>query len=231
MIVRIFCFLFSFVLMFQTCDVEARVSQSLLNRAIKTPERYAQDMETLVSYLTENIKDDYDKAKVIAYWIASHVVYDNFLYYKGKVVRLREGVSCKDDLGDIFTTRTGVCCDYAELFAQMGAMAGLDVKFISGYASSEKPSLGLSDKKSGNYSHAWNSFKYKNKDILVDTTWMATGNLRKTGSTCHAHNQAIKKWMQSFNSRSYVFDVNDEWFDFGKNRRLKKTHIEEQPKR
>ena len=54
----------------------------------KTPRDKEQTLTSLVSYLIKPLDDDYDKAKAIAFWIAGHINYDEYLYNNGQTTKL-----------------------------------------------------------------------------------------------------------------------------------------------
>ncbi|MBP5352420.1 MAG: hypothetical protein J6Y91_01475 [Alphaproteobacteria bacterium] len=67
---KIFLFLLFFCCFFQ---ISTGYADRLENRAFNAPASVSKSKHSLVSYLTQNIEDDHDKLRVIAYWIASHI--------------------------------------------------------------------------------------------------------------------------------------------------------------
>lgn len=63
----------------------------------------------------------------------------------------------------VFHSRIGVCGDYASLLSELGKYAGLDVKYVTGYARS----WGASDQ---GY-HAWNVAHVGDQYLMIDATW------------------------------------------------------------
>jgi transglutaminase/protease-like cytokinesis protein 3 len=63
----------------------------------------------------------------------------------------------------VFHSRIGVCGDYASLLAELGKYAGIDIKYVTGYARS------WGDDDEGY--HAWNVAKVGDKHLMIDVTW------------------------------------------------------------
>lgn len=180
--------------------------------ATHTPRKVEDNISTLVAHLVKPLDDDYDKAKMIAYWIASHINYDEYLYNNGgttKLIKRYKGQSARE----LLKSRVGICGDFAELFVEMCRKAGIKAYEVQGYAYPAGHSLTLSQKKSSG--HAWNYFKYKNRKILVDTTFMAHGRTGvKGGARNLAHKRALKEIKYDNKYKSQTNDFDEFYFDF-----------------
>lgn len=109
------------------------------------------------------VKDGMDKKTAvnkIAKWLSKNISYD-YTY---------KGANCK-----FFSTRKGVCRDYAAAFVKMCQIANInDVQYITGQ--------GYSSKSWG--SHAWCRVKISGTWYWIDPTWMSTTkNTKKYGLT------------------------------------------------
>jgi transglutaminase/protease-like cytokinesis protein 3 len=178
----------------------------------KTPRKYENNLSSLVSFLVKPLDDDYDKAKAIAFWIASRINYDEYLYNNGGSTKLRykyKGQTPKE----LILSRVGICGDFAELFKTMCKRAGVKAYTVSGYAYPSK--IRLSTKVKNNSGHAWNYFVYKGKKIYVDTTFMAKG---RTGVNRRAnnlnHNRALKQIKRENKYKSEINEFDEFYFDF-----------------
>ena len=62
----------------------------------------------------------------------------------------------------VFRSRVGVCGDYASLLSELGKYAGLDVKYVTGYARTWDDDVGY---------HAWNVAHVGDQYLMIDATW------------------------------------------------------------
>ena len=213
---KVITFFLVFFLFVFTCNnlYATNYPSSRIKRyAIHTPRKVENDVATLTRYLTEPLDDDYDKAKIIAFWIASHINYDEYLYSNGKtskLIRKYHGQTPQQ----LLKSRVGICGDFAELFNEMCKKAGIQSEEVHGYAYPKKMHL-TNRQKRANFGHAWNYFNYRGKKIYVDTTFMAGGVTgTKGGSHDFAHNQALRKIKSDNRRRSKVNNFDERYFDF-----------------
>ena len=85
MIKRLSLLIFSVIFCLTTfcchaANVRRYTSAQIKSYVDNTPRNVENNIAPLVRYLTKPFNDDYDKAKAIAYWIASRIYYDDFLY-------------------------------------------------------------------------------------------------------------------------------------------------------
>lgn len=169
------------------------LSDSALDSRAKTlPSDYSTTKEQLVEALTRGLTTPADKARVIAGWIAYQVDRNGYEYDQ----RIR--ASNDNDLADnpipndVFKTRIGTPAEFAQLYAELATLAGLEVAVIEGYAGHNVPSRRYSGKlmkalepninklRGGTYHlqryrAAWNAVKINGKWNLLDTYWMVKG--------------------------------------------------------
>ena len=188
-------------------------SERIKRYAMNTPRKVENDVSVLTRHLVKPLDDDYDKAKMIAFWIASHINYDEYLYSNGKtskLIRKYHGQTPQQ----LLKSRVGICGDFAELFNEMCKKAGIQAEEVHGYAYPKKVHL-TNRQKRANFGHAWNYFNYRGKKIYVDTTFMAGGVTgTKGGSHDFAHNRALRKIKSDNRHRSKVNDFDEKYFDF-----------------
>ncbi|HEY8421931.1 MAG TPA: transglutaminase-like domain-containing protein [Thermoclostridium sp.] len=96
--------------------------------------------------LTDGLSNNFDKVKAVYRFIVSNMEYDyNFGSKMDKPY--------VPDIEKTYTTRKGVCYDFASLFAAMLRTQGIPVKLVKGYSNNIE-----------GY-HAWN-------EVLIDGTWV-----------------------------------------------------------
>ena len=197
------------------------------------PRNIEKDLGQLTRYLVRPYNDKYDKAKAIAFWIASHVVYDGFIFKdKPNAFGYNEMTSFGKKYGgqhawELAESRVGICEDYSELFMDMAIRAGIRAKIETG----KIRRVGEEYKhipKRFDLEHAWNSFKYNGRDIYVDVTWMANGPkmMPENGNliTESQHNRAVKKRKKENRKESRIYPINPYYFDFDYDKYNKDSH-------
>ena len=127
---------------------------------------------------------------------------------------------------DILQYRTGICTDFAELFADMAKRAGIpDVEYVTGYVLENQRNIkniyAENDLK-GQTGHAWNRVRLGKRTFFVDTTFMARGHIgeyriRATSSLQHKSDLKKREFERDADTR-----VNDFFFDFTPKQELKK---------
>lgn len=176
------CLLFfthSFASSFDTLDTKAK----------NTPYSKAKTKSTLVEYLTQDLKSDKDKARILAAFLVYQM--DHNLYADVQTKRASQRIRKAEFNIDTvpFQTRVGRAKDYAELYQELGQMAGLNIVTIYGYAGKKVPSgpylptnnlsdtpVGKIDKRLAyplqQYASAWNAVMIDGEWFLVDTYMM-----------------------------------------------------------
>lgn len=166
-----------FMLLIVPCSYAQQYSSKQIAAYVRSaPSDVERNLAPLVKYLTEPFDNDYDKAKSIAFWIASHIYYDSYLYNgaDNKDTYLRKSYQ-EQSPSKLLKSRVGICVDYAALFQAMCRKAGITARTVNGYA--YPAHLALSSAVKRNYAHSWNYFYYRGQKIYVDTTFMAGGSL------------------------------------------------------
>lgn len=223
--VKIIKFILAFVLfVFIVGDAYAiHYPSSRIKRfATNTPREVENNLYTLTKYLVKPLNDDYDKAKMIAFWIASHINYDEYLYNDGATTKLIKTHKAQSS-DELLESRVGICGEFATLFNDMCRIAGIRSRIITGYAYPSR--LRLRNKERKNAAHAWNYFLYKGKRIYVDTTFMAKGKTSpRRRATEVSHKRALQKVQHDNEDKSQINDFNDFYFDFSYKDEMKKSH-------
>jgi len=114
--------------------------------------------------ITAGTATDKDKAKALYVWVGSQVAYD---WHKANLYE-QKGIWEEQKPEQTFTTKKGVCIDYARLYAVMARSVGLSVKVVTG--------VGY-DGEGGYGPHAWNEVYLTegNRWVPLDCTWYSTG--------------------------------------------------------
>ena len=177
-----------------------------------TPRKVENYIPSLAKYLSEPFDNNYDKAMAIAFWIASRISYDNYLYNNGETSNLRNNYRGQNP-NKLIRSRAGICGDFADLFVALCRSAGIQAREVVGYAYPYGKRVSSAQKK--NYGHAWNYFLYKGKKVYVDTTWMARGKTGVKGSQNHQNRRrALNKIKRENRLESAINSFDDYYFDF-----------------
>lgn len=215
-------------------SAEARIDGKVRSHVNKIPRDYEDSIDTLVPYLIKPYDNDYDKAAAIATWIASRVVYDQFLYNRGRPTEIfekqlknsnEENTATAEEQKDILISRVGTCKDYAALFVRMCQAAGIQAGTVGGYIvrNKNRPKASMTV----NNSHVWNYFMYQGRKVYVDTTWMAGGKLPySTRISEERREKQIGKFEKLNKKRSKIYPVNDYYFDFDYDKERHDFHYE-----
>ena len=210
------------ILMFPIAAVyaEGRIE----NHAFNTPVSVETNRQALANHLTRPFSNDYDKLKAIAYWIASHIAYDGYKYNSGKIDAKESRYEY-----DILQYRTGICEDFAKLFADLANRAGIrGVEYVTGYVLENqriiKSIYGNRDVK-GETGHAWNRVKLNGRTFFVDTTFMARGHIggdkiRPAASLKHKTDLKKRKFERQVNTQ-----INEFFFDFTPKQEVKEYQM------
>lgn len=229
---RILLFIFSLCsALFWYGDVYATHynSERIKRYVNKTPRKLENNLAVLVNHLTKPLDDDYDKAKAIAFWIAGHINYDEYLYSNGKTSKLMKNYKGQEPR-ELLKSRVGICGDFAELFTEMCKKAGIRAYEVHGYAYPGSRPVSENKLKRSSYGHAWNYFKYNGKKVYVDTTFMADGRTAVSGHiSTYSHKRALKKVQRDNKYKSQVNDYDDYYFDFDyDDEKLKRRYIHQE---
>ena len=108
-------------------------SERIKRFATHTPREVENNIHVLTRHLIKPLDDDYDKAKMIAFWIASHINYDEYLYNDGQTSKLIKRYDGQDP-NQLLSSRVGICGDFAKLFTAMCKQAGIFSGVVHGYA-------------------------------------------------------------------------------------------------
>lgn len=219
-------FLFVFIsLLFITVSPPsfARVfrSEQIKNYVDNTPRKVENYLPSLTAYLVKPFDNDYDKAKAIAFWIASRISYDEYLYSSGKTSRLINSYNGQSP-SKIIKSRVGICGDFARLFDDMCKKAGIKSRIVHGYVY-PKSKYTPTRKILINSGHAWNYFVYKGNKVYVDTTWMSKGSTGVKGIQNEQNRRrALNQIARNNKLRSKSHRVDDYYFDFSYKDEIKK---------
>ncbi|MBN1699346.1 MAG: hypothetical protein JW881_17635 [Spirochaetales bacterium] len=132
----------------------------LTDRVKKKPK---QHLVSLVEALTAGTDDPFRKAKAIHDWIAMNINYDADAYFKNKVAYVQPH--------EVLRRGSSVCAGYANLFAAMCGMAGIDCLVVTGYG--RGAGFSAFREKAFDNNHAWNAVLLEGGWYLVDCTWDA----------------------------------------------------------
>lgn len=152
---------------FQSAD---SISRFYMNHDLSDPEHLAQ-------VLTQDLKSDAEKFRVIFKWICDNISYDVSLYQqqrkKNHALKYNRRKLSKWDLRlskksykRVIINKTALCSGYAMLLERMSRSVGLECFIVEGYARDFTDRVNH-----GNVNHAWNVVRLSNKWYLADVTW------------------------------------------------------------
>lgn len=147
-----------------SAEVEKQLSELMQRKYEVIDNHIPQDIELAAVEITKDAATLEEKARKLYDWVGSRVTYD----WSKANNYIDNGVWKEQTPQDTFDSRTGVCIDYARLYAVMARAAGLEVRVVTG--------LGY-DGKGGYGPHAWNTVRINdNQWIHLDATWASTGD-------------------------------------------------------
>lgn len=140
-------------------------------------------IESVALYITAREPDPIRRLKALHDWVADRLRYDRAHEaappHATQLARFWENDAPRTTPAAVFSmqtygpyppaadisfrSRVGVCGDYASLLSELGKYAGLDVKYVTGYARS------WGDEDEGY--HAWNVAHVGDRYLMIDVTW------------------------------------------------------------
>lgn len=145
-----------------SADVDRRVS------AVGYPG--GNSLAIVAKKLTAELPSDLARLYAIYRWITTYIEYDVDAYFSGD---LRNAVGADN----AFRRGKAVCDGYSALLQEMGAVAGLQIEKVDGYAKGYGYAVGVM---TGGANHAWNAVNLAGHWYLLDSTWDA-GSLDDSG--------------------------------------------------
>lgn len=201
----IFCCVFSIL---TPTHAEQYIDEDMLDYTSNVPDRIKTNISSLSQYLTKPYTNDYDKAKAIAYYVASHIAYDEYLFNNGKRTKLRR---YHNKPQDVLQNKIGVCGDYAKLFTALCQKAGISAYTIHGIVFDVDENMHIIKHRGPANWHAWNYFKYQGRKILVDVTFMSQG---KTGYEDYINNFKHRQAVNKLKKEDNIYDITPFYFNF-----------------
>lgn len=122
--------------------------------ALNFPKKKYKSYANLVAPLTEHLRTDHEKARVLFRWITDNIEYN----YGHRTADPDKAVKNKK----------AVCIGYAMLFKEMCTSAGIECEVITGYSKTRTTDINRKLKKTD---HAWNAIKLNDEWYLLDVTW------------------------------------------------------------
>lgn len=200
---------------------EKEINRETLDYVLQTP-NYT-NLSQITRYLIKPYRTDYDKARAIAYYIASHIAYDEYLYNNNKKTSLR---SKRNNAQDVLQSRVGVCTDFALLFKTMCQMAGIRAYTVHGYLFDVDNNMRVNKMHRDTHAHAWNYFDYQRRKILVDVTGMAQG---RTGYEEYVTNAKRQRAVNELKKQNKTYGVTPFYFDFNEKEEKELHHKTHEP--
>lgn len=124
-----------------------------------------EGIEQTAAHVVKGAETDEEKARKLYDWVGTRVTYD---YDKVKVYE-EQRIWKEQTPQDTYDTRTGVCIDYARLYAMMARSQDVKVRVVTGRGYNGQGGYGP---------HAWNEVYLPEKKqwIPLDPTWAQSGD-------------------------------------------------------
>lgn len=206
---RLFIFVISCVFcMLSSVRAEQTVDQDTWNYVSSIPEYENRNISRLAFSLVKPYKNNYDKARAIAYYVASHISYGEYLYNNGKRINLR---GQKRGAQDILKSKVGTGDDFSLLFNTMCQTVGVRTYTVQGDVFDVDQNLRPIKNRQSTRPHAWNYFEYQRHKIFVDTSFMGNG---RTSYDTHNSNVPHRKGFDEAKKQNQIHDITPFYFDF-----------------
>ncbi|MEL6534194.1 MAG: transglutaminase domain-containing protein [Bacteroidota bacterium] len=145
---------------------QGRINRALLKHAREAPVFPVDQIDSLMAYLLAPTHSERGRAEVLAYWVATHTVYDTEAYQKHII---------KDEpWKETYQSGIAACSGYSQLYKALCDRAGVECWIIEGYAKSFEYRSGMTFQDTN---HAWNIVKVEGNYFPLDITW-ASGTLK-----------------------------------------------------
>ncbi len=127
-------------------------------KTLQLPDSLTQSTEQIAGFITSRFASEKDRARAAFIWVASNIQYDidNMFalnFYENKA----------DKISKPLRTRKGICENYAALFTDICAKAGIKSFVVEGYTKQN----GFTDY----IPHAWSAARVDSTWFLFDPTW------------------------------------------------------------
>jgi hypothetical protein len=129
-------------------------------------------IESVGAYIKEQFPDRKQRVKAIHDFVALRLSYDT----EG-LAKSQAGTAPRppQQAEPVFASKLAVCEGYARLMVAIGAAAGVEIKYVTGYIRDSSRRLSATDDTAKDalqgYLHAWNAVLIDDEWFLVDTTW------------------------------------------------------------
>ena len=118
--------------------------------------------ELIVKALTEDLDNDFDKARALFGWAAINIDYDLYAFQND----IQDGQS----VNQVLRSGKALCSGYSLLYTYFADLAGLEAVVVEGYAKGFGYEEGQEFEETN---HAWNAIKIDGSWYLLDVTWAA----------------------------------------------------------
>ncbi|QMU66339.1 MAG: transglutaminase [Flavobacteriaceae bacterium] len=153
---------------------------SRVDSIVKTYPRYRAPQQ-LAARISSDFSSDIDKVRASFKWITNNIRYSmDYYFHNQRTVRYsysneKERQIALQKIRDqivnkAFTTKTGVCEEYAQSLKKLCDLLDIEAIVLKGYVKNSADEIAKIPKDTN---HAWNVVKIQNKWILIDATWAA----------------------------------------------------------
>jgi len=148
-----------------------------------------ETIDSLSNKIKKDFHSDIERVRAIYTWIANNIRYDdlhietpNRFLYTSQTDLEEQILKKNEDLAkSIFSSKRGICYDYAVLFNKICSNLDIKSEIIKGYAKAKVTRTEAISNFNLINNHAWNKVVINNKPYLIDTTWSLTIIPNKNG--------------------------------------------------
>ena len=204
---RFFVFLLTFL---QACYAFALPSLNnnmvaYINRISSKDEK---NLSKITRYLVKPYGSDYEKAMAIAYYLASRIAYDDYLYQTNHSLSLK---TRSKNAKAILKSKAGLGADFTSLFVSMCQKAGVKAYVQYGFVLPEGERLQPHNRREKK--HVWSYFFYEGRKVYVDSAFMSGGRTSfPTFMKEEEKNRSRSKTDKMFAKK--IYPINGFYFDF-----------------
>ncbi len=167
-----------------------------------------KNLNKLTRYLVKPYGSDYEKAMSIAYYLASRVAYDDYLYQTNHSLSLK---TRPKKAKAILKNKAGIGVDFASLFVLMCQKAGLKAYMQYGFVLPAEERLQPHNKREKK--HVWSYFFHEGRKVYVDCAFMSGG---RTSFPTFIKEQGQKQTRSNTDKMfaNKIYPINSFYFDF-----------------
>ncbi|WP_439185280.1 transglutaminase domain-containing protein [Carboxylicivirga taeanensis] len=166
------------LLLIAVSGLKAQIKSAIVEKVNGYPPTF-KHYEQLVQQITNDFKNDKDRAAAIYVWVAANIAYDTNgtpqssmrISYRSEEEKLQKLQQLRKELAvRTLKKKRAVCQGYAELYRLLCEACGIRCEVVEGYSKTRPEQIGQMPQSAD---HAWNAIWLDEKWHWVDVTWGA----------------------------------------------------------